>query len=165
MMDYDLQLKLQAWVDGELTAREAAGLERRFANDPEAQGLAAELRMTSAALAGFEEGIMLPEPPELFWSRIRRQIELEPRRLAPRDREPLLAGWRRWLAPAAALAAGLAAVLLLARSDQQPHVETALADTGAFTYYDFPARTTLVWLSYPAEEEQAAASQEGETLD
>jgi len=32
-------------------------------------------------------------------------------------------------------------------------METALTDTGAFTYRDYSAGTTLVWLSYPAENE------------
>jgi len=33
--------------------------------------------------------------------------------------------------------------------------ETALADSGAFTYHDDSAGVTLVWLSYPAEKEVA----------
>jgi hypothetical protein len=36
-----------------------------------------------------------------------------------------------------------------------PERETALADTGAFTYRDYVAGTTLVWLSYPAEGDSA----------
>ena len=34
-------------------------------------------------------------------------------------------------------------------------IETALADSGAFTYRDYSAGTTLVWLSYPADNEVA----------
>jgi len=35
-------------------------------------------------------------------------------------------------------------------------LETALADSGAFTYRDYSAGTTLVWFSYPADTEMAA---------
>jgi anti-sigma factor RsiW len=166
MMDYDSQLRLQACLDGELEAREAAEFEARLTKDPEAQALLEELKMTRGVLAGFEAGVKLPESPEFFWSKIRREIEREPRHAAESRGASLFAGWRRWLAPAAgAVAAGMAALLLLAPSKKQgPEVETSLADAGAFTYYDFAARTTLVWLSYPAEEE-LAANEEGDTLE
>jgi anti-sigma factor RsiW len=190
MMDYDSQLILQAWLDGELAAPEAARFEQRLAKDPEAQALVAELQTTKGALAGFEAGVKLPESPELFWSNIQRRIELEPREVGAAGRASwftrwrpkpkpadagasrfqgyrwasLLAGWRAWVAPAGAIAAGIVAVLQLAQSGQAPHIETALADSGAFTYYDFPARTTLVWLSYPADE-QPAPDQDPDTLE
>ena len=43
-------------------------------------------------------------------------------------------------------------------------METALADAGAFTYRDYAAGTTLVWLSYPAENELADDDEMG-TID
>jgi anti-sigma factor RsiW len=169
MMDYDLQLKLQAWLDGELPAREVSRLEARLAKDAQAQALLAELKMTTAALAGFETGVKLPEPPEFFWSKIQRDIERQPKPVAAPRWAPVLAGWRRWLTPAGTLAAAVAAALLITRSGPVPAAETSLADTsladsGAFTYYDFPARTTLVWFSYPADE-ALVASREAETMD
>ena len=42
--------------------------------------------------------------------------------------------------------------------------ETALADPGAFTYRDYASGTTLVWLSYPAENE-LADDQEAYTVE
>jgi hypothetical protein len=42
--------------------------------------------------------------------------------------------------------------------------ETALADAGTFTYRDFSARATLVWLTYPAENEVAGEDPIG-TMD
>jgi anti-sigma factor RsiW len=164
MMDHDSQLKLQAWLDGELAAQEAAQFDERLAKDPEAQALLGELKMTRAVLAGFEAGVKLPEPPEFFWSKIRREIEREPGRVAPSRRASLLAGWRRWLASAGAMAAGMAAVMLIARSERGPATETSLADSGAFTYHDFAARTTLVWLSYPADNE-LARNDEADTVE
>jgi hypothetical protein len=110
--------------------------------------------MTAAALAGFEAGITLPESPEFFWSRIQREIQRQPQVAPAPAWVSLFAGWRRWLAPAAAMAVALTAVLLMPRSGQGPQVETSLNDSGALTYHDFSARTTLVWLSYPADEGQ-----------
>jgi len=163
-MDYDLQLKLQAFLDGELPAQEVSQLEARLAKDAQAQALLAELKMTTAALAGFETGVRHPESPEFFWSKIRREIERQPKPVAPSRWAPVFAGWRRWLAPVGALAAGLVGVLLITRSEPVPAFETSLSDSGAFTYYDSPARTTLVWLSYPADE-ALVASREAEPVD
>jgi anti-sigma factor RsiW len=162
MMDSDSQLKLQACLDGELAAQEVPHCEARLAKDPEAQALLAELKMTREVLAGFEAGVKLPEPPEFFWSKIQREIQREPKPVAASRRASLFAGWRHWLAPAGAMAAATAALLLIARPDPGLKIETSLADSGAFTYYDFAARTTLVWLSYPADE---AEGREPDTLE
>ena len=40
-------------------------------------------------------------------------------------------------------------------------IETALADAGAFTYRDYSAGATLVWLTYPAENEVADDDETG----
>ena len=162
MMDYDLQLKVQACLDGELPAQELPQFHARLAGDVEAQALLAELKMTAGMLAGLEEAIKLPQPPDFFWSKVQREIQRQPNPGAARGRASVFAGWRRWLVPAGAMAAAMAAVLLTARPSQQPQVETSLADAGAFTYHDFDARTTLVWLSYPADDAQ---SQEPDALE
>jgi hypothetical protein len=43
---------------------------------------------------------------------------------------------------------------------KSPHIETFLADSGAMTYRDELERTTVVWFSYPGENEFADASGE-----
>ncbi len=162
MMDYDSQLKLQACLDGELAAQEVPDFEARLAQDPEAQALLTEPNMTRRVLAGFEAEVKLPESPGLFWSKIRREIQREPKPVAASRWAPVFARWQRWLVPGGAMAAAMAAVLLIARPAQGPEIETSLADSGAFTYHDFAARTTLVWLSYPAEDVEG---QEPDTLE
>jgi hypothetical protein len=63
--------------------------------------------------------------------------------------------------PASAIAA--LAVLVANRqieSDgglQSARLETTRSDPGAFTYRDYAGGATLVWLSYPAEEEAGEA--------
>ena len=53
------------------------------------------------------------------------------------------------------MAAVALVVVVAARPGLMPDAEADMADPGAFTYRDYAARTTLVWLSYPAENEIA----------
>jgi hypothetical protein len=77
------------------------------------------------------------------------------------------AQWRRFLVPASALALVFVAGILLIQPVGQigrtpaGDIETALSDAGAFTYRDYTAGTTLVWLSYPADNEIAESDEMG----
>jgi anti-sigma factor RsiW len=162
-MDYKAQLKLQAYLDGELSDAEARSVADSLANDKEAAALLAELRQTHEAVAGFENEIRLPESREFFWSKIERQIErsspvVEPVRDVP---IPLIARLRRLLVPMAGVALLVIAGLLVfptpPRDDLNPRsdqpMETALADAGSMIYKDDSAKATFVFLSYPADDE------------
>jgi anti-sigma factor RsiW len=166
-MDYDAQLKLQAFLDGELPEGEASTIANWVARDPEAAAMAEELRNTRNALAGFEAGIQLPESREFFWSKVQREIaRLETPAPKPAP-TPLFALLRRFLVPASALALVLIGGMVLTRPNAPfgraatAGIETALADSGAFTYRDYSAGTTLVWLSYPADNEAAEEDEMG----
>lgn len=154
-MDTDIQLKLQAYLDGELPEAEAREMANLLARDREAVALHTELRNTRQALVGFEIGVELPESREFFWSKIEREIE----RLEPTASEPTPAPWfaslRRFLVPTAGIALLLMAGLLAFNPTSQRASEMETADSGAFTYHDDAAGATLVWLSYPAESEVA----------
>ena len=170
-MDYDKQLKLQAFLDGELPEAEGSAVAQWVAQDHEAAALREELHNTRGALAGFEAGIQLPESREFFWSKVQREIQ----RLETPDSKPaptpLLGLLRRFLVPAAALAVVLVGAVVLTWSNGSfgraatAGIETALADAGAFTYHDDSAGTTLVWLSYPAENEVADDDDDMGTID
>src|SRR6266705_1333510 len=100
-MKQELQLKLQAYLDGELPDGEARPVAGLLAQDAEARALLAELKNTRAALAGFEADIKLPESREFYWSKIERQsamIEPERKFASP------FASFRRILAPVCAIA-------------------------------------------------------------
>jgi len=155
-MDYEAQLKLQAHLDGELPEGEAREVTNWLAKDREAVALYGELRNTRQALVGYEVGVALPESREFFWSKIEREISrLEPSE-TPVHPAPLLAAWRKWLIPAGAVAAVASAMLVGVLGETRfSTVETAVADPAAFTYHDFSSRTTLVWFSYPADDELA----------
>lgn len=156
-MNDELQLKLQAFLDGELAEPEAREIAALVARDREATDLLNELRNTRQALKGHEAGLKLPESREFYWSKIQREIDrLEPEPVVP-ESVPFFARLRRFLVPAGAVAAMLLIAVVaglesgLLRSSTRPDTETDIADSGTFTYQDEANGTTLVWLSYPAE--------------
>lgn len=155
MINSEDQLKLQAYLDGELPESESRRLAEWLAQDQEAVALLTELRQTSDALAGFEEGIKLPESREFYWSKIERQIRNPQASAVRAPGEAWLPRLRRLLVPLTGLAlVALAAFIAIkgSRPETVP-VETSLADSGAMVYHDYSARATFVWLSYPAESE------------
>jgi negative regulator of sigma E activity len=158
-MDIDAQLKLQAFLDGELPEAEAKDVANWLARDQEAALLLGELRHTRQGLAGYETVMQLPESREFYWSKIKREIErLDPVPAAAPKRS-LLAAWRRMLVPASAIAGVIiVALLMVGPQGVVTESEAAMEDPGAFTYRDYPAQATLVWLSYPAENEIAEPS-------
>src|SRR6516165_10549542 len=104
-MDDKAQLKLQAYLDGELPEGEARELATGLAQDQEAAALLAELRQTRDAIAGSEQVRALPESREFYWSKIQRAIE---RAEAPAPQPAGVSGWvgalRRFLVPVTGLA-------------------------------------------------------------
>ena len=155
MMDREAQLKLQAFVDGELPEAEARGVASRLAQDAEATALLQELRNTRQAFKQSEPDVKLPESREFYWSKIQREIERRAVDPEPRQSESVWRLWRRILVPTSVVA--LLAMVVLTGVQQGfwgapgPDTEMTLADSGTFTYHDFANGTTLVWVSYPAE--------------
>jgi anti-sigma factor RsiW len=152
-MKEDLQLKLQAYLDGELSAVDRTEMESLLAQDPEARALVAELRHTFGALAAYESDLKLPESREFYWSKIQREINRQPAPTAVPELS--LGAWlRRILVPAGAFAAVTIAVLLtLPRTDGGGDTFADATEGAAFTYQNYATGTTLVWLDYPAENE------------
>ena len=154
MMDWNQQLKLQAYLDGELSEKEAREVEFLLQQDPEASGLAAELRNTKEAVAVFAGEIRLPESREFHWSKISREIQKLEKQPDP-ESVPFRISWvhllRRALVPVTAVAVVILAGFLFTR-EASHGTETLLDDSGAFTYHDFANGSTLVWLTYPAED-------------
>jgi hypothetical protein len=112
-------------------------------------------------MAGFEVGVTLPESREFFWSKIEREILRQEQPEREPQSVPFFARLQRFLKPASAVA-GLILIGLIA--NQQfgllsgaggAETKSAVDDPGAFTYHDYSAGTTLVWLTYPAQNEVA----------
>lgn len=158
-MTEEQQLKLQAFIDGELPEKEAREIASWLAQDGEATALAGELRNTRGALKGFEPARQLPESREFYWSKIKREIERSAPVQAPVRPFALSTLLRRVFAPLGAVAAlvvvGFFALQQLHGGNPGVPVNTVLADAGAYTYHDQSQGLTVVWLSYPAENKLA----------
>jgi anti-sigma-K factor RskA len=162
-MKQDSELKWQAYVDGELPPAERRALERRLETDAEARRLVSELTAVKEAFGRFESTVKVPVPREFYWSGIQRQIQV--RLTWQTTSVPAADDWfarlRRFLLPAGAVAL-LITLGMLGYNYSQPGanpgvggLKASLASAGTFTYRDFASGTTLVWVSYPAENEFA----------
>ena len=104
-MNWDQKLKLQAWVDGELSEAEARQMAALVESDKDARAVAAELRTTRAFLAGNEPETKLSEGRDFYWSKIQREIErLDGAAQFEPSRAHWWFAWRRLLAPVSGLA-------------------------------------------------------------
>lgn len=164
-MKQDLQLKLQAYLDGELSAREATAVTDWLAQDAAARDLLVELTNTRAALVSHESEIKIPDSREFYWSKIRRQIEREEKIAIATKPVSLMDRIHRMLVPVGATAAVLVAVMLaLPGTNGIGHTYTDAGDAVAFTYHNYDSGTTLVWLDYPAENDLSEMESD-DTLD
>ena len=158
-MNEEAQMKLQAWVDGELPEAESQAVKQWVESDAEARALAAELRNTNAALVGHEAEVKLPETREFYWSKIQRKIEREDRVEAP-ARRVSWTGWLwRGLIPTGALALVVGALVLRsgtteAEPEFTPGMELASDDVGAYTYRSQHNGLTTVWYYNKGQDSQ-----------
>jgi len=165
-MKEDLQLKLQAYLDGELPSGEAQAVRDLLADDDAARDLLMELTNTRDVIVAHEATIKLPETHEFYWSKIQREIRRETKP-TPAAGFSLAAWLRRMLVPAGAFAAvAIAALLSLphAGSGMGEYASTTSSEAAAFTYHDYATGTTLVWLDYSSENDFSDTDSD-DTLD
>ncbi|MBI4327309.1 MAG: hypothetical protein HY674_18905 [Chloroflexi bacterium] len=153
-MNIESKLKLQAYLDNELSSEEARQVAAWMAQDPEARVLCEELKAAKAVLAGNEVEFKVPETREFYWSQIEREIN----RLAQAEAvEPASAGisrWLRWLAPLAGAAVLVAVLFSAGRLNSfwpgslasLQEIETPLAETSAISFHSQEVGITVVWV-------------------
>jgi anti-sigma factor RsiW len=162
-MNHEQQLKLQAFLDGELPETEAREILSWTQRDSAAAALLAELKNTRAAITHAKPHLSVPESREFFWSKIEREIQRQEPAEASAPEISIFAALRRWLLPAVAVSAlviaGLVAHFNVPKSAVEtvadadtPTVETTLANSDATTYRDASEGTTLVWFSSAADD-------------
>jgi len=161
MINHDFELKLQAYLDDELSAGEAAEVEGRLTQDPEGKALLAELRNTRTAMSAGELEVKLPESREFYWSKIEREIERQSRPVAEASKLSWFAWVQRHLLPVSgvALLFCLLAVMLVHSEKLTPQYgETELAsdDMGSYTFRDQQQKMTMVWLYDRNDDSQLA---------
>ena len=163
-MKAELELKLQAYLDGELSAGDVREVEASLAGDPEAQRLLAELRTTVGVLRDNEPQMPLLESRDFYWSKIERAIEsAQPERV-----QPLLAFWyslRRILVPVAGVALvlflGIASLKVNTVSDPLAHlaeVESLSEHVSSFSFRSQSQNMFVVWLHENADEQATTDS-------
>jgi anti-sigma factor RsiW len=155
-MDFDAQLKLQAYLDGELPEAEAREVAKLLAHDQEAVLLMAELRNTRQALKGAEALIQLPESREFYWSKISREIERLEQPAQVEQKRPFIFKLQRFLVPvtgALAVAVFLGITLFSNSGTALGETELSTDEMGAITFRSESAGMTTVWLYDRADSE------------
>lgn len=149
-------LKLQAYLDHELSPHETARVAEWLANDSESRATYEELRQLKALMAGNELTCSVPESREFYWARIEQRI-------------PSAAGsaessrWRRWALrdvglrlgiPLAGLAALVALMITIVNLDDESErvaasfeeIEAPIAESASFSFQAPEVGLTVVWI-------------------
>jgi|ERR1041385_229085 anti-sigma factor RsiW len=151
-MNTESQLKLQAYLDGELAGPEARQVAAWLEKDRDAQALLGELKQTRAELKGNEPEAKVPESREFYWSKIQREI-LRAERAEGREAAQVstMPWWRKYWAPLCT-ASAVAALMILTLNPlmlSRPGVEefeNPLEEASTLTYRSEKEKTTVVWL-------------------
>jgi anti-sigma factor RsiW len=163
-MKTEEMLRLQAYLDNEVSSSEARQIASWIARDAEAKAVYEELAATKSLLAPENElPVSVPESREFYWSKIQRgieQAEREPvREYAPRP------WWIRLLAPVAG-AAALAVFVFTSisfnangRLAQGHQVERSETDS-SITFYSPEQKMTVVWIPSGRAEADANVDQD-----
>ncbi len=148
-MDFETELKLQAYLDGELPETEAREIAKFLAQDQEAALLLGELKNTRQALKGSEIVVQLPESREFYWSKIEREIERLEKPQRVEQKRPFIFLLQRILVPvtgALAVAVFLGITLFGNSGTALGETELATEDMGAITFRSESEGMTTVWL-------------------
>ena len=153
-MNPENELKLQAYLDGELAAPDAQAVEAQVKDDAEARAMAAELQWTKAVLQRNDLERTVPETREFYWSKIERAIQAGQEATPPRTRiHGARFNWlsRFWPQLGGAWAVSLLLVLATIRFGwlaDPSWIETdhASNDMGAMVFRSDAERMTMVWL-------------------
>ena len=162
-MNVDVGIRLQAYLDGELTDREAQQVSALIESDAGARALFEELQRTTTLLKANEPELVLPESREFFWNKVEREIE----RLEMVPTASAAPAWvlffKRHLstlsgvAVAAALVVFIAAQMNIVPQNLLEEIDNPLDDVGTFSFRSESQQMTLVWISNPfADAEEAS---------
>ena len=154
-MKDESQFKLQAFLDGEMGAAEAAEVKAWVTKDREAQALSNELNSTKMLLRGNECEHKLPESKEFFWSKIERDIDRLEREGARPTSKPFLFRLRKWLVPVSVVAMLVCLMLPLRPSLFSAaslaslngiEIESSVPDSSVITFHSDTEGLSVVWV-------------------
>jgi len=152
-------LKLQAYLDGELSAADASNMERLLTHDAEAQELLGELRMTRDAIVANEPKAQLPESLDFHWSKIAREIERSEAASAHVPFFTRALGWLRYLAPATAAVAAVVVLVVVQiepkQTGEEIYTESA-PEVSPVVFQSQEENMTVIWLQGDVDPDFAA---------
>jgi len=153
MITHDTELKLQAYLDNELSEKESREIATWLSQDAEGRSRAAELTDLKALLTHNELELKLPESREFYWSKIERDIRQNSAQRLPAAGVSRLGWWWKILTPALGVAVLLIAGIPLLRLSTSPsqvgylhEIETPLDETSAISFHSQSAGMTVVWV-------------------
>jgi anti-sigma factor RsiW len=147
-MNHEEQLKLQAYLDGELSSREARQFAEYLAQEPAAQELLAELRQTKSVLSAHDPELKVPQSREFYWAQIERGLRTVESRPPAAQWQSLLA-WLKWLAPIGAAALLVFWLELFPSSSGTPRpfvIENTAAEASCITFHSDAEGISVVWV-------------------
>lgn len=151
-MNDETKIKVQAYLDGELSGRDATEVSELLNQDAGAKAFFAELQFVKTALRGNELEIKMPESREFFWSKIRRDIE---RNEKAAETKSVFSWWKPVyvrFATGFAMLCALLMVSFIAFNNGTPakfttgEVEGNGEEMGVITYHSDADRMTVVYL-------------------
>jgi len=165
-MKTEEMLRLQAYLDNEVSSSEARQIASWIARDADAKALYEELACTKSLLAPENEPVVsCPDSREFYWSKIAREIERA-------DREPVRQQtpkpwWIRALAPVAG-AAALALIVFTSissnpTSGHMAQIEKSETDS-SITFYSPEQKMTVVWIPSGRAEADASVQQDQDDM-
>ena len=163
MNENEIQLNVQALVDGELTGREAEELLSRLESDAGLKALHTRLTVVRGIMADAELPRTLPGSGDFHWSQISKAIEREERQAKHMARPASGANWLlRWVLPLAGIAC-LVLVLslqqttipdldILLGSDHE--IELSEDEIDVMTFNTGDDAMSVVWLDHSIDLQQ-----------
>jgi hypothetical protein len=154
-MNLEAQLKLQAFLDGELSSQEGPEVAEWLARTPEAQALAAELRIAQTFLNGQELERRVPESRDFYWSQIERRLPSADSTAEDSPSWISLGWWLRWLMPVGATALltlwlatppGKTPASNLAFLEWPEEIDTSVPDISTVSFHSASEGVTVVWI-------------------
>jgi anti-sigma factor RsiW len=152
-MNCETEIKLQAYLDGELSPDEAREMMRALDQDSEARALYRELQWAKELLSGNELEFKVPETREFYWSKIQREILRQSEAATVREKNGGVPWWLRIAVPVAG-AVTLVMLVISANlnSDSKleqryvQEIESPLQEASVISFYSQSAGMTVVWL-------------------
>jgi anti-sigma factor RsiW len=157
-MKNDTQLKVQAYLDNELSPGDARRIASLISSDSAVRDLYSELKDTKETIRRNEPEAKLSDSPDFYWSQIQRRIAAAEKIAPARTPAPW---WVRVLAPLAGAVALFAILFSVARPGETPlatasgtvlepalhEVEDLAPDVSTITFRSEAEGVTVVWVT------------------